>query len=673
MAIEKLTLVDVEGSLKKINKTLVKCCESGCFHINPPPNISGADIGAKNLRDKGLYERMIKRYEIIAANIGITLDENASYDDVEYNVSIDFKSYIDEIDSAYSKLYDEKLKLNSELKDTGAIYMNLLQLSGFKGNFDELFSCEYIKIRFGRLPNGSVKKINFYNERNFFFFDFSEEEDYTWCLYLTTTEDVKEIDFLFKTLGFERTVLPRDLRGNVDEASEALVEKMKAMNARISEIDGEISAIAKSEQEKYTKVYAKLVAIDRSYDLRANVLVFDNRFHFSGYVPEKEAKGFTELLSSSGGVTVTVRDADEGTETPVKLKNNILFRPFEMFVKMYGLPAADGIDPTPLVAVTYMLMYGMMFGDVGQGLLIFILGLLLTRFTKISLAPIMTRIGLSSAVFGVLYGSVFGREDIIPPFFHIPQIYELLGYKEAPENIFQVSTVLLIAALCVGIILVVISMIVNIAIGIKSRNPETIFFGPSGVIGLVFYVGLIAGLACDMVFGIPLMQPWYIALVIVVPLLLMFFKEPIVHAFSMKRGTDANAKMDSAIKGRLSALYEKHGSKEKKSVGNFIIEGFIELFETCLTYLTNTMSYLRIGGFVLSHAGLMLVFDVVANMAGDGIGKIIILVIGNIFVTGFEGLLVGIQVLRLEFYELFSRFFKGGGKAFNPVTINKLN
>ncbi len=673
MAIEKLTLVDVEGSLKKINKTLVKCCESGCFHINPPPNISGADIGAKNLRDKGLYERMIKRYEIIAANIGIPLDENASYDDVEYNISIDFKSYIDEIDSAYSKLYDEKLRLNSELKDTGAIYMNLLQLSGFKGNFDELFSCEYIKIRFGRLPNGSVRKINFYNERNFFFFDFSEEENYTWCLYLTTAEDVKEIDFLFKTLGFERTVLPRDLRGNVDEASETLVEKMKAMNVRIGEIDSEISAITKNEQEKFTKVYAKLVAIDRSYDLRANVLVFDNRFHFSGYVPEDKAKSFTELITSSGGVTVTVRDADEGTETPVKLKNNILFRPFEMFVKMYGLPAADGIDPTPLVAVTYMLMYGMMFGDVGQGLLIFILGLLLTRFTKISLAPIMTRIGLSSAAFGVLYGSVFGREDIIPPFFHIPQIYELLGYKEAPENIFQVSTVLLIAALCVGIILVVISMIVNIAIGIKSKNPEAVFFGPSGVIGLVFYVGLIAGLACDMVFGIPLMQPWYIALVIVVPLLLMFFKEPIVHALKMKRSGDANAKMDSAIKGKLSALYKKHGSKEKKSVGNFIIEGFIELFETCLTYLTNTMSYLRIGGFVLSHAGLMLVFDVVGNMAGDGIGKIIILVIGNIFVTGFEGLLVGIQVLRLEFYELFSRFFKGGGKAFNPVTINKLN
>ncbi|MBR1874722.1 MAG: glycoside hydrolase family 3 C-terminal domain-containing protein, partial [Eubacterium sp.] len=78
---------------------------------------------------------------------------------------------------------------------------------------------------------------------------------------------------------------------------------------------------------------------------------------------------------------------------------------------------------------------------------------------------------------------------------------------------------------------------------------------------------------------------------------------------------------------------------EKKTVGMFIIEGIIDLFETCLTYITNTMSYLRIGGFVLSHAGLMLVFSIVAGMF-DGVGSIIVLVIGNIFVTGFEGFIV---------------------------------
>ena len=108
--------------------------------------------------------------------------------------------------------------------------------------------------------------------------------------------------------------------------------------------------------------------------------------------------------------------------------------------------------------------------------------------------------------------------------------------------------------------------------------------------------------------------------------------------------------------------------KEKKSVGNFIIEGIIELFETCLSYLTNTMSFLRVGGFILSHAGMMLVVGV---LAGDGgVGTVIVQILGNAFVIGMEGFLVGIQVLRLEFYEIFGRFYVSDGKSFEPLKAN---
>ena len=108
--------------------------------------------------------------------------------------------------------------------------------------------------------------------------------------------------------------------------------------------------------------------------------------------------------------------------------------------------------------------------------------------------------------------------------------------------------------------------------------------------------------------------------------------------------------------------------KEKKSVGNFIIEGVIELFETCLSYLTNTMSFLRVGGFILSHAGMMLVVGV---LAGDGgVGTVIVQILGNAFVIGMEGFLVGIQVLRLEFYEIFGRFYISDGKKFEPLKAN---
>ena len=145
--------------------------------------------------------------------------------------------------------------------------------------------------------------------------------------------------------------------------------------------------------------------------------------------------------------------------------------------------------------------------------------------------------------------------------------------------------------------------------------------------------------------------PYFIFLMIfvVLPLVLIFFKHPLSDLISGK----------------------KHA--EKTSVGNFIIENFIELFEAALSFLSNTMSFLRAGGFILSHAGMMLV---VAQLAGTNVPNaeisfttILVFILGNIFVMGVEGLLVGIQILRLEFYEIFNRFYSGNGQSFRPLEI----
>ncbi|MBP3854723.1 MAG: ATPase [Ruminiclostridium sp.] len=673
MAIEKVTLVYIEGSLRKINKTLIKCCESGCFHINPPPDTSGSELAAKNMKDKGVYDRLEKRAKMLADSLGVKPDENASYDDIDYSVSIDFKKYLDEIDIMQRELTEERMKLSSSLRSENAIYENLSQLSGFDADFAELLACKYVKSRFGRLPNTSLPKLAFYSDKTFFFFPFEQEKNYTWCLYITSVTEANSIDYLFNSLGFERTKLPDYLKGNSEEATKKLLGEMESINKRITEIDAELKKIADKEGEKLSKVYAKLVSIGNSYELRSNVTVFDGRFHFSGYIPKKEQKRFTELLGSVGDVSLTFRDAAPGETAPVRLKNNWLFRPFEMFVRMYGLPDANGIDPTPIVAITYMLLYGMMFGDVGQGLCIMILGIILTKCTKAGLAPIIARIGLSSTIFGVIYGSVFGNEEIIKPFFHIPQVYQLMGYTEPPKDIFAASTLFLIAALVVGILLIMLMMIINIVVSLRMKDYESGIFGASGICGFVFYVSLVAGLGCSFALNIEIMSPVYILFLVVLPLVLIFFKEPLLHLMAKNGIRSAKTQknggnIDTGLKARLDAMSESKGA-EKKTVGMFIIEGIIDLFETCLTYITNTMSYLRIGGFVLSHAGLMLVFSIIANMF-DGVGSIIVLVVGNVFVMGFEGFIVGIQVLRLEFYELFSRFFKGGGIPFKSVSIN---
>ena len=109
----------------------------------------------------------------------------------------------------------------------------------------------------------------------------------------------------------------------------------------------------------------------------------------------------------------------------------------------------------------------------------------------------------------------------------------------------------------------------------------------------------------------------------------------------------------------------------EESAGMFLIQGFFELFETLLSYFSNTLSFVRIGAFAVSHAAIMEVVLILAG-AENGSPNWVVIVLGNLFVCGFEGLIVGIQVLRLEYYEMFSRFYKGSGRAFDPYT-NKSN
>lgn len=141
-------------------------------------------------------------------------------------------------------------------------------------------------------------------------------------------------------------------------------------------------------------------------------------------------------------------------------------------------------------------------------------------------------------------------------------------------------------------------------------------------------------------FGIQI-APWLIGISIGVPLLMIFVQEP------------------------LSLLIEKKKDWMPEKKGMFIVEKFFELFEILLSFITNTMSFIRVGAFALNHVGMMSVVFLLSDMAQGG--SVVVQVLGNLLVIGLEGLIVGIQVLRLEYYEMFSRFFVGDGKEFQNI------
>ena len=133
---------------------------------------------------------------------------------------------------------------------------------------------------------------------------------------------------------------------------------------------------------------------------------------------------------------------------------------------------------------------------------------------------------------------------------------------------------------------------------------------------------------------------------IVLPIVLMFLKEP------------------------LGKLLKHRSPKPDESIGSFIIDSFFELFDIMLSYITNTMSFLRVGGFIISHAGMMAVVLTLTQMM-NGAGSIVAMIFGNAFVMALEGFIVGIQVLRLEFYEMFGHYFDGQGTPFEPLQLEK--
>ena len=327
---------------------------------------------------------------------------------------------------------------------------------------------------------------------------------------------------------------------------------------------------------------------------------------------------------------------------PTKLKNSFLGRVFQPFLEMYGLPAYNEKDPSLFMALTYCLFFGIMFGDLGQGLCLALIGLVLARWKGMWLGGIITCCGLSGALFGCVYGSVFGFEDILP------------GFKIMEETTFaglgMVSNVLLLLVLsiCLGVFMLLLVMVINILNGIRQKNYEKILFGPNGAAGIVFYAGLLTAAVSTLAFGVNLFTPAYVLPVLILPLVLMLLREPLSH------------------------LLAKDPHWREFSVGEVLGTGFFELFETLLSYLTNTLSFMRVGAYAITHVGLMLVVHMLAGLAGGvgGPAGILILVLGNAFVMGFEGLLVGIQVLRLEFYELFGRFYDDGGIPFVPKKID---
>jgi V/A-type H+-transporting ATPase subunit I len=437
---------------------------------------------------------------------------------------------------------------------------------------------------------------------------------------------------------------PDSYRGSPEDGIKALNAGIKRTEQHIAEYQAEIEKLHETHIRHLRHLLWRVRAsqalvqtINQYEQLRFTYII-------SGWVPQKAMDGLqTKLHQVSEHIAIESVspqiDAEHPiTESiPVSLDNPPFMKAFQDLVTNYGYPRYGELDPAVLMAFTFPLVFGVMFGDVGHGLLLAMLGiLLLSKQIKplksmAAMGTVLIACGGAAMIFGFLYGSIFGFEHILHALWLRPL-----------EDIMDI----LLATVGIGVGLLSLGMGYNILNALLGKNWGKAIFSHHGIVGLGFYWSLLGLAAMMFMPDLPIPST-------VIGISTLLFGIGVTFAELLER------------------VVSGHRPLIESDIGTYMMSAFFELFEVLISFLSNTLSYVRMGAFAVAHGALSLVVFIIAETVSpqQGFGYWLSVILGNLFVLGFEGMIVGIQTLRLEYYEFFSKFFAGGGECYCPLSL----
>jgi len=446
--------------------------------------------------------------------------------------------------------------------------------------------------------------------------------------------------------GFVEAPVPRDAAEVTQEARGELLDEVRSVEAQLAENQTALAAARETAWPAAAMALQRLSAgllILRMQDL---CKVTDRTCAFAGWVPQDRTGALIDAIheQSRGRAIVEVAEAEslepvqEGkVDVPVLFNRPKFLQPFALLTEGFDIPSYTMIDPTIFVAVSFLLMFGMMFGDVGHGLVLCGLGALLIWKSPQyrDIGKLAVYCGMASAVFGLLYGSVFGLEHLLPALWTKP--------LEGINDLFAF-------AIGFGILFVSLGIVLNVLNAIRAHAFwETLFDGAGPLVGIIYWSGI--GLVVKSFLSSSRMphSAWLVA--------------PMALALT-----------GFLLKGPLLRLLGKQERAFPEGVITYVMESAVEVMEVFMGYLANTVSFIRVAAFGLAHAGLFVaVFslaDIVSGAPGGRFLSLGVILAGNVLIIVLEGVVVTIQALRLEYYEFFGKFFNRSGQKYAPVGVS---
>ncbi|MBU5313652.1 hypothetical protein KQI38_16635 [Tissierella carlieri] len=644
MSVEKMTMMNVIGNISDVDNVLKDIILSGKVDLVSALSQIEDNSFVFNVKDENLekvidlnyitsfskdknYEELLKKGEELES----ILNMKSNYMESNLKVDIDILKASDELSSIYEevKIPSEELeKAQEELGEIEDFYKSFSNIRDINIPIENLRGLSHFDFRFGILSKEDRIKLK-KNYENILAIILHTGTGKEGEVYLTIypSNIREEMNRILRSLNFKEIQVPEEYKGTPIEMVKYLKAKKEKLQKDIDALERKLSNLREIHQDAIISAVNQLKTKEKIEDIKEELARSNKFFYLSGWVSKKDKEKLGEILKGYKDMLVMFKDETDLTP-PTKLRNIWLFKPFESLVKMYGMPSYNELDPTPFLSLSYMFLFGAMFGDLGQGFILLLGGMLLGRKNKM-FGGLLGRLGLSSMVFGTLYGAVFGIETILPALLIKP---------------FENINTVLVSAIFIGIALILISYIYGMINSVKRKDMEDGLFGKEGLAGFLFYLCLLILIGGNLLKK-PILSMEVGVVIIILCIAVMVFKQPLTHLIKGKRPL--------------------HG----EDITGYYIESVFSIIETLLSMLSGTVSFIRVGAFALTHVGLFIAFETIGHMIGTTAGNIIVLIIGNIVIIGMEGLIVFIQGLRLQYYELFSRYYKGEGREFKPVNI----
>ncbi len=470
-------------------------------------------------------------------------------------------------------------------------------------------------------------------------------------LIVADREDEALLDKVLAGAFFQELVLPEQLQGYPTQVAKKVRERMLQIAQEKHEIEKALDVVKTRFASSIETLGKKIHCADLHFYARDHFRNSKEALVLGGWVPKEKVADLRKFMAGLDHEKELMIVEDSGpvsssATVPTLLKNAWLIRPFENILKIYGLPNYREMDPTVYTTIGFIVMFGMMFGDIGHGLFLGSIGAWLRWGKRAKKTPMLRDVGFlvlacsaASVTFGFLYGSVFGFEHVVRPLWFNP--FERLHYG-------------LTVAIGWGVAFILGGAVLNIANRLSNGQYIEAGLGRTGLAGIWFYLGSVA-LLTGVLTGIAALKSFgALAGLCLLPLLLIGLKEPL-EAWHHNRHSAG------------------HGAP-KNSVLEIFILSIMEIYDTILSYLSNTLSFMRVAAFALNHVALLLavfaIAQIIKDSTGSGFFYWAMVVLGNVAVIGLEGMIVTIQTLRLIYYEGFSKFFSGDGVAYQPFSVS---